>query len=107
INTDMSIDEWAKRIPLFIPSLNKNMNVKEYPLYRALHGESITDVEVSVKDEKGDNHALLVDGQQLRGENDENLGAVIVFNDISKRKMDEEELKFRATHDMLTGLPNR
>lgn len=107
INTGMFISELAKKIQVFNPNLNERLQFSEFPLYRALKGEKITDIEVAIKDEEGINHTLLVDGQQLRGENEENLGAVIVFNDISKRKMDEEELKFRATHDILTGLPNR
>lgn len=32
---------------------------------------------------------------------------VAVFNDISSQKANEEHLKFLATHDPLTGLPNR
>lgn len=32
---------------------------------------------------------------------------VAVFNDISPHKANEERLKFLATHDALTGLPNR
>ena len=30
-----------------------------------------------------------------------------VFNDITERKQAEEQLTFQATHDLLTGLPNR
>lgn len=32
---------------------------------------------------------------------------VIVVNDISQRKRDEERIRFQANYDMLTGLPNR
>jgi diguanylate cyclase (GGDEF)-like protein/PAS domain S-box-containing protein len=79
----------------------------EKPLAKVLGGEEVKDVEVLTHDCKGAPHTLLVDGQQIKGYNDENLGAVIVFSDISKRKIDEQELRFRATHDTLTGLPNR
>ncbi len=32
---------------------------------------------------------------------------VIVVNDITQRKRDEERIRFQANYDMLTGLPNR
>ncbi len=35
------------------------------------------------------------------------VGIVIVLKDISERKRAEVNLKFMATHDLLTGLPNR
>ncbi len=35
------------------------------------------------------------------------LGAVVTFTDISERKQHEEQLLHQATHDELTGLPNR
>ncbi len=34
-------------------------------------------------------------------------GAVVVFHDISRRRRSEEEIRYRANYDMLTGLPNR
>jgi len=79
----------------------------EEPLKQALNGEEVKDVEVLTNDSKGLAHTLLVDGKQIKGYNHENLGAVIVFSDITQRKIDEQELLFRATHDTLTGLPNR
>ncbi|MEO1429037.1 MAG: diguanylate cyclase [Cyanobacteria bacterium J06633_8] len=41
------------------------------------------------------------------GEHKEILGAVLVFQDISKRKKREAELIHNAFHDSITGLPNR
>ncbi len=38
---------------------------------------------------------------------DEFIGVVAVYTDITERKRVEEELAYRATHDALTGLPNR
>lgn len=34
-------------------------------------------------------------------------GAVAVFRDITRRRKSEEEIRYRANYDMLTGLPNR
>lgn len=79
----------------------------ERPLKQALLGHEVKDVEILSHDRKGAPHTLLVDGQQIKGYNNENLGAVIVFSDITKRKIDEQELLYRATHDNLTGMPNR
>src|SRR5581483_11279643 len=38
---------------------------------------------------------------------DETVGAVITFLDISERKLAEERIQFLAYYDALTGLPNR
>jgi diguanylate cyclase (GGDEF)-like protein/PAS domain S-box-containing protein len=35
------------------------------------------------------------------------IGVVIVFRDIAAQKQIEEQLRYAATHDVLTGLPNR
>lgn len=39
--------------------------------------------------------------------NEEIVGAVITFHDISHRKQVEEQIRYLAFHDSLTGLPNR
>lgn len=107
IRTKMHISEWAAILPFFKGNFDQELKLDENPLYRALEGEKIKNVEVLAKDRKGNNHTLLIEGQQLQGEEEKTLGAVIVFNDISVRKTDEEKLKHQATHDTLTSLPNR
>ncbi|MGQ4277683.1 diguanylate cyclase, partial [Pseudidiomarina sp. E22-M8] len=40
-------------------------------------------------------------------ESTKDSGAVVVFHDITAQKKLERDLKHQATHDTLTGLPNR
>lgn len=101
------LNQLIKNFPLFSSDFSEKLGDKERPLYSITQGKSVEGVEISIKDYKGEKRSLVVEGRPLRGNEAENLGGVIIFNDISKRKTDEEELKYRATHDMLTGLPNR
>lgn len=102
-----SLNEWITKFPFFSVDSTKELTLEENPLYHILKGRDIAGLELISKDTSGEKHSLVFEGQPLRGPASENLGSVIIFNDISKRKTDEEELKYRATHDMLTGLPNR
>ncbi len=43
----------------------------------------------------------------MRDENGEITEHVGVFSDITKRKQDEQKIRYQANFDMLTGLPNR
>jgi len=102
-----SLKDWITNFPFFTEDFKKKLVPEENPLHSIEEGGSIAGTELLVKDKKGIKRSLVFEGRALRGHEGENLGAVIIFNDISKRKMDEEELKYRATHDMLTDLPNR
>jgi diguanylate cyclase (GGDEF)-like protein/PAS domain S-box-containing protein len=43
----------------------------------------------------------------IRGRQDEVLGAVVVFRDVSQQRRLAEEMSYQASHDALTGLYNR
>ena len=56
------------------------------------------------------------DGQQtaervalgaIRGDGDRITQYVVVFSDVTKHKQDEEQIRYQANYDSLTGLPNR
>ncbi len=46
-------------------------------------------------------------GSLIRDEAGSVVGSVLVFRDITQRKLQEERLNYLAIHDALTGLPNR
>lgn len=43
----------------------------------------------------------------IRSRTGQLLGAVLIFHDVSEQRRLTDEMKYRATHDMLTGLVNR
>lgn len=99
--------EWIKTYSLYKAGDAIPLTMKEHPLYRALSGEKLTNIESNMIDQKNSEHAFVIDGQPIKGTEGETLGAVIVCHDVSEKKKDEAQLKHQATHDTLTGLPNR
>lgn len=56
---------------------------------------------------QGDEMAIQESVSPIRDAGGNVLGVVIVFHDVSEQRRIAEELSYRATHDTLTGLPNR
>ena len=63
--------------------------------------------EIEVKDSQGSNLTLMMSKVPYSGRNDTEPAMVTVGFDISQAKQYEEEIKYIAHHDSLTGLPNR
>jgi diguanylate cyclase (GGDEF)-like protein/PAS domain S-box-containing protein len=102
-------EEWGKAYPLHEPATNLPLGLEKHPLNCALEGQEVKGVEVVAfaKNKSANPRNLLMDGQLLKGAENEKLGAVVVFHDITERKRMEDHLKHQATHDPLTNLPNR
>lgn len=66
---------------------------EETPLFRALHGEIVRDMEIVAAPNGHQPRTMLASGQAIVDTNGNKLGAVIVFHDISERKQAECELR--------------
>lgn len=97
----------------------KGMNNREYTtpetsrkmyhifnrIYRTGNPERVTDYEIIKKD--GTTLVLEMSTSLMRDVSGQPIGFRGVARDITDRKLAEEKLAYMATHDSLTGLPNR
>jgi PAS domain S-box-containing protein len=58
--------------------------------------------EIEVADFRGNPHVGKVTSSPWRGANQEIMGSIIVFSDITQSKLTEEHLRFISTHDDVT-----
>jgi PAS domain S-box-containing protein len=91
-------DDWPQHFDLYLPDGTTRMRKEDVPLYRALRGETVHEVEMVIAPKHGKRLRLLADGQQLLVDG-RLVGAVAVMHDISERMEAEEAL--RHTHDEL------
>jgi len=98
---------WAEDFQILRPDGITAMPPDEVPLHRALHGETVRDVEAVVRGRGGDRRVVVVNGQPLFDPDGRKLGAVIAMHDVTERKQAEARLTRQALHDALTRLPNR
>jgi diguanylate cyclase (GGDEF)-like protein len=91
---------------LYLPDGTTPLRPEEEPLRLAYEGEEVTRREVVVA--RGDvRHIALATARRITDADGAGLGAVVALHDISERRRVEEEVRHRAMHDLVTGLPNR
>lgn len=64
-------------------------------------------LEISFSREEAEERVLRVSTSQVKDYYDQPMGEVLVFRDVSAEKKAESDLRYMATHDSLTDLPNR
>ncbi|MEG4232989.1 PAS domain S-box protein [Microcoleus sp. Pol11C3] len=88
-------DQWAQYYDLYLPDGKIRMNTEDIPLFRALQGQNVRDVEMMIVPQQGTARTLLATGQAIVAPNGEKQGAVVVMHDITQRKQAETALRER------------
>lgn len=100
-------EEWARHYRVYDASGQHLLTPEQLPLYQALKGETVKNVELLVRPVGKPERTLLANGSAYGTGAGHQGGAVVVLHDITVQKELERSLKHQATHDLLTGLPNR
>ncbi len=86
---------WAQYYDLYLPDGKTRMNTEDIPLFQALQGQNVRDVEMMIVPQQGTARTLLANGQAIIAPNGEKQGAVVVMHDITQRKEAETALRER------------
>ena len=82
-------DEWAEHYDLYYADGETPMSREDIPLFRALQGESVRDLEIMIIPKRGQPRTLLANGDPIINSQGEKLGAIATMRDISDRKQAE------------------
>ncbi|TKD06335.1 STAS domain-containing protein [Polyangium fumosum] len=92
--------DWAETYRVFRPDGVTPFPSSEFPLQRALRGETTEGVGMLARTHAvPEGVALSVSGRPIRGKDGELLGAVVVFGDVGERKRYEAERERRRQAD--------
>ena len=91
--TPISADSWAEHYNLYYPD-GKTLMVKEdIPLFRALQGESVRDVKMTIVPQEGKSRNILASGDPIFDDRGEQIGAMATMKDITQQEEAEAELR--------------
>ncbi|MGK7948830.1 MAG: ATP-binding protein [Xenococcaceae cyanobacterium] len=85
-------EEWSAYYDLYLADGKTIMSKDDIPLFRALQGESVRDVEMMIIPKKGKPRTLLANGDPIFNSYGEKSGAVVAMRDITDRKQAEQAL---------------
>lgn len=92
-------DQWAQHYDLYRADGKTPLTKEEIPLFRALSGERVRDVEMVIAPKQGTPLTLSTSGQSFYDSTGKHLGAVVSMHDVTERKHAEAAL--REAHDDL------
>ncbi|MGF1591125.1 MAG: PAS domain S-box protein [Pleurocapsa sp.] len=85
--------QWAEHYDLYLPDGQTRMSAENIPLFRALTGELVRDVEMKIIPKQGKPRILLANGNPIIDGQGEKIGAIVAMRDITERKEAEAELE--------------
>ncbi len=88
----ISVDQWAAYYDLYLPDGKTMMSQEDIPLFRALKGESVRDVEMMIIPKQGQPRTLLANGDPIIAPDGKKIGAVVAMRDITELKKIEQAL---------------
>ena len=84
---DIPVNEWSSRYGTYRPDKVTPFPSEELPLFRALHGESANEVEMFIRNPVFPaGKSISVTGRPIRNNQQDIIGSVVVFRDISAMK---------------------
>ena len=87
----ISPEDWLASYQLYLP--DRRTPVDSEPLERALRGERLRNVELTVLQRSGVERAVLASGQPIFDAQGTEIGAVVALQDITERKQLEEQFR--------------
>ena len=93
---DRDPDDCADHYGLYTAEGDRLLRTEEIPLQRALRGERIADVVLTVQPKRGARRMVSVSGGPIAGRGGRLLGAVVVIHDVTDRMALEHELRFQS-----------
>jgi len=100
-NQEELVGEPLERV-FFSDSQSNNANISEL-----LNTCPIRGVEASIISKNGVKIPIILSISECRDNYDTRIGFVLASKDVTEYKNAEEKIQYLATHDSLTGLPNR
>ena len=85
-------EQWAEHYDLYLLDGETKMSKQNIPLFRALKGESVRDVEMMIIPKQGKARRLLANGDPIIDSNGEKIGALVAMRDITERQQAEAQL---------------
>ncbi|HYQ89971.1 MAG TPA: response regulator [Candidatus Binatia bacterium] len=91
--TTIPLEQWGDHYSLYHPDGKRPLEKDAHPLFRALCGERVQDIEVLIRRKDGQARSVLASGQPILGVHGQSLGAVVALHDITDRKLLEGQLR--------------
>ena len=88
----ISAEQWSEHYDLFLPDGKTRMPKEDIPLFRALKGEFVTDVEMTIVPKHGLPHYLLTDANPIVDLHGQQIGAVAIMHDVTAARRVQKAL---------------